>query len=69
MAYEAFPAHWTELGAFAGHERNSRMLAAGATFVIAFPGGKGTDNMVSIAREAGLVVIECQWPEPRTTSQ
>lgn len=60
VVYETFPAHWDELGAFAGHERNQRMLDAGAVFVVAFPGGKGTANMVQIARTAGVMVIKCQ---------
>lgn len=60
VVYETFVAHWDLLGAFAGHERNRRMLAAGAQLVLAFPGGKGTANMVEIARAENVVVIECQ---------
>jgi predicted Rossmann-fold nucleotide-binding protein len=57
VQYVTFVARWTELGAFAGRERNTRMLAAGAQCVIAFPGGTGTAHMVEIARAAGVVVI------------
>jgi len=60
VAYETFVARWDLYGAFAGHMRNSAMLNAGAQLVIAFPGGRGTTNMIEIAREAHVVVIECQ---------
>jgi hypothetical protein len=58
LVYETFMAKWSLYGAFAGHERNRRMLDSGTTFVVAFPGGRGTSNMVEIAKEAGLPVIE-----------
>lgn len=60
VKYETFVARWDLYGAFAGHERNNRMLEAGAQLVMAFPGGVGTANMVRIAREADVTVIECR---------
>lgn len=54
-----FPANWTGELKAAGYRRNVRMLEIGQPdLVIAFPGGKGTANMVSLARRAGISVVE-----------
>lgn len=54
---EAFPADWAGQGRAAGPIRNARMLAEGGPdLVIAFPGGRGTANMVSQAEAAGVPV-------------
>lgn len=54
-----FPADWGSLGKAAGPIRNSLMLTeANPSLVIAFPGGKGTADMISKARAAGVKVIE-----------
>jgi hypothetical protein len=54
-----FPAQWEEHGRAAGAIRNRQMLEEGKPeLVIAFPGGKGTANMVQQARAAGIAVIE-----------
>jgi hypothetical protein len=54
-----FPADWEKLGRKAGPIRNEQMLREGKPdLVIALPGGRGTANMVRIAREAGVRVIE-----------
>ena len=55
---EVFHADWDTHGKAAGPIRNQQMLDAGADFVIAFPGGRGTADMVRRAREAGVPVIE-----------
>lgn len=52
------PAAWTSLGRKAGPIRNSAMLAYQPDVVIAFPGGRGTANMVRTARAAGLPTYE-----------
>lgn len=53
------PADWEAHGSFAGPMRNARMLAEGEPdLVIAFPGGRGTADMVRKARKAGVGVIE-----------
>jgi hypothetical protein len=53
-----FAADWHTHGRAAGPIRNKRMLDEGKPdVVIAFPGGKGTANMVSQARAAGIKVI------------
>lgn len=58
MPVDEFPARWSEEGRAAGPLRNRRMLEAGADLVIAFPGGRGTADMVSAAREAGVPVLQ-----------
>lgn len=43
----AFPADWSRYGKAAGHIRNKQMIDEGKPdYAIAFPGGKGTANMV-----------------------
>lgn len=54
-----FTADWGGFGKAAGPLRNKAMLEKGKPdLVIAFPGGKGTANMVKQAREAGIPVME-----------
>lgn len=58
MAHE-FPADWTRHGRAAGPIRNEQMLREGRPdIVVAFPGGRGTANMVALAKAAGVRVIE-----------
>jgi predicted polyphosphate/ATP-dependent NAD kinase len=52
----AFPADWERCGKAAGPLRNQEMLDAGPDLVVAFPGGKGTADMVRRARKAGVPV-------------
>jgi hypothetical protein len=62
-----FPAVWRNVvnGKYnpnAGSERNQKMLDEGKPdLVVAFPGGKGTANMVKLAEEAGVEVIKIGW--------
>lgn len=49
-----FPAHWEQEGRAAGPRRNNRTL--GPDLVVAFPGGKGTADMVARARAKGVRV-------------
>lgn len=59
---EAYPADWRR-GKGAGPERNARMLAEGKPdLVVAFPGGRGTADMVRRARAAGVRVVEVVEP-------
>jgi aspartokinase-like uncharacterized kinase len=54
-----FPADWKAHGRAAGPLRNQQMLTEGKPdLVIAFPGGKGTADMVRRARAAGVEVLE-----------
>lgn len=51
------PAMWDLMGNKAGPVRNRQMATEFPTAtVVAFPGGKGTGNMVSIACELGMTV-------------
>jgi predicted Rossmann-fold nucleotide-binding protein len=58
-----FHADWKKLGRSAGPERNKRMLAEFSPYVVvAFPGGRGTAHMKSIAVAAGVQVVEIdEW--------
>ena len=54
-----FAARWSTEGRGAGPKRNQRMLDVGKPdLVVAFPGGRGTADMVRRARAAGVRVIE-----------
>lgn len=58
-----FPADWEKYGPSAGPRRNKQMLNEGKPhLIVAFPGGKGTADMVSQARRACLEVIEIDTP-------
>lgn len=53
-----YKAEWKKYGKSAGPRRNAIMLRDGKPdIVIAFPGGKGTENMVTLARSHGVPVI------------
>lgn len=57
-----FPADWAIHGPSAGYLRNKKMLHEGnPDLVIAFPGGKGTANMVNQAKKAGVPVKEIPY--------
>ena len=52
-------ADWKAYGRSAGPIRNQRMLNEGKPdLVVAFPGGRGTADMIKRARTAGVPVIE-----------
>jgi hypothetical protein len=51
-------AQWEKYGNSAGPRRNARMLEWVPDLVVAFPGGRGTADMVRQARAAGVMVIE-----------
>lgn len=55
-ATEAHPADWKRHGRAAGPIRNAEMAAAGADMCLAFPGGRGTADMVRRAEAAGIPV-------------
>lgn len=60
-----FPAEWRKYGRSAGHRRNQQMLDEGKPdLVVAFPGGRGTADMVRRAEAAG---IEVRQPTPSPT--
>jgi len=57
-----FPANWTGRGKSAGPVRNYLMLRSmrklGIDAIVAFPGDKGTKNMMTLAKKAGVTVVE-----------
>lgn len=59
LKVEAYPADWDAHGKAAGPIRNQKMLDEGnPDFVLAFPGGPGTADMVRRARKAKILVVE-----------
>lgn len=58
IACMAFAANWATEGRAAGPIRNKRMLdEVSPNVVVAFPGGRGTANMVGQARDRGFEVL------------
>lgn len=57
ISVERCPADWITHGRAAGPIRNRQMLDAGADLVVAFPGGRGTADMVKQARARGVEVV------------
>jgi hypothetical protein len=58
-----FPAEWTKYGRSAGYIRNKQMLLEGhPEWVIAFPGGKGTEMMCNLAEKAKVKVKRIEYP-------
>jgi len=58
VAVQVFPADWETHGKAAGPIRNQRMLDEGRPdLVVAFPGGRGTSDMVARAKRAGVEVM------------
>lgn len=54
-----FPANWKEHRRAAGPIRNAQMLNEGCPdLCIWFPGGKGTQNMISQTRKANIPCVE-----------
>lgn len=59
ITIRSFPADWEAHGRKAGPLRNQRMIDEGKPdLVVAFPGGRGTADMVRRARAAGVEVRE-----------
>jgi|SRR4249919_67606 len=60
--FEEYPADWDKHGKAAGHIRNKQMLEEGKPdLVIAFPGGRGTANMIQQAKKANVPVEEVTY--------
>lgn len=59
VMYENYPAAWKTLGKAAGPIRNQQMIDEGRPeIVVAFPGGRGTGDMVKRAKAAGIPVVQ-----------
>ncbi len=53
-----FPAQWSKFGRAAGPIRNKQMLdIAKPDLVVAFPGGRGTKNMITLANQYNIKTI------------
>ena len=52
------PAQWKKYGKRAGPIRNQQMLGQSPDLVVAFPGGRGTADMVRRAETAGVEVLK-----------
>lgn len=60
-----YRADWKKHGKAAGPIRNMEMLKCEAPdLVLAFPGGKGTANMILLAQQAYVKVEKLGWYEP-----
>lgn len=57
-----FSANWREFGLADGPMRNQQMIDYGFDGVVAFPGGRGTADLVRRARAAGVPVWEPMRP-------
>lgn len=65
-----YPAKWKEHGRAAGMLRNQTMLTDfKPDAVMAFPGGKGTANMIELAVKARIRVYLPAGPRPATGEQ
>ena len=54
-----FAADWATNGKAAGPIRNRKMLTEGRPdLVVAFPGGRGTADMIAQSKAAGVRVVE-----------
>ena len=59
--YKTFEADWCLHGKAAGPIRNKEMLLAHSdAVVVAFPGGKGTENCVKTAVELNMIVLRVE---------
>jgi len=60
--FEEYPANWKKYGKAAGVIRNQQMIDEGKPdLVVAFPGGRGTANMIKLAKKAGIEVREIKY--------
>ncbi len=60
---ETFKAEWNKYGRAAGPIRNSAMLKTSPDLVIAFPGGRGTNDTVTKAQKLGIEVRKPGRPD------
>lgn len=58
VSSETHPAQWDRWGNSAGPRRNEEMARTGADLLVAFPGGTGTDNMITNARFFRIPVMK-----------
>ncbi len=63
-----FPADWTTHGKSAGPRRNQQMIDFNPDIVVAFPGGKGTKDLLTKAEKAKIpcFIVHCAKEEDIT---
>jgi YspA, cpYpsA-related SLOG family len=64
VTVEAHPADWKKHGRAAGPIRNQKMLEENLDLVVAFPGGRGTADMVRKARKTEIDVFVVEPIKP-----
>ena len=58
IEYVEYPADWEGHGKAAGHIRNQQMVdSENPDIVVAFTGGRGTQNMIATAMKHGVVTV------------
>ena len=57
VPYRTEKPNWLQLGRAAGPDRNAMMLSLNPDGVVAFPGGRGTADMIRQAEEMGYPVM------------
>jgi len=57
LKVKSYPALWATYGRSAGMIRNKVMIDQSPDLVVAFPGGRGTEGMVALARQRKVKVI------------
>ncbi|TAA50919.1 DUF2493 domain-containing protein [Shinella sp. JR1-6] len=62
------PAQWAKFGKSAGPRRNQNMLGLKPDMIVAFPGGRGTADMVRRAFVAGVKVVHPPIDVPSETA-
>lgn len=59
VPHTPYPADWTQHGKSAGAIRNRQMIQEGKPeLVVAFPGGRGTQDMVDASTKAGIRILD-----------
>lgn len=59
-----YNAEWDKYGKAAGYKRNLKMLNEGKpNLVVAFPGGKGTNNMIHLTIQKGIPLERVDYYE------
>ena len=67
VSLEIYPAEWNVYGKSAGFIRNQQMIDEGLPdLVVAFQGGKGTLNMLTLANRANITIYNVSDSNGRT---